>query len=143
MIAGGVRVALGTDGLGADMLAAARTAALLMRHAAGDPRAGWREAPALLWEGNRALATQLFGFDVGALQPGAAGDLIVLDYDPATPLGTENLAAHLIFGLGARHVTSVVAAGEILMHAGELTQIDEPALRARARERARSLWARL
>jgi putative selenium metabolism protein SsnA len=143
MLAAGVRVALGTDGLGADMLGAARAASLLLRHAAGDPRAGWHEPAAILWEGNRALVTRLFGLDVGALQPGAAGDLIVLDYDPPTALRTENLAAHLCFGFGARHVTSVVAAGEILMHDRKLTMIDEPGLRARARERARALWARL
>jgi putative selenium metabolism protein SsnA len=143
MLARGVRVGLGTDGLGADMIASARTAALLQRHANGDPRAGWLEAPQLLWSGNAEMASQLFGFGIGRLEPGAAGDLAVLDYDPATPLTSANLAAHLLLGIDARHVRTVIVGGEIIVQDRRLLTMDEAAVRAQARERARSLWARL
>jgi len=143
LLAGGVRVGLGTDGIGPDMAAAARAAFLLMRHAQHDPRCGWREVPRMLWEMNAQLASRAFGLPVGLLDVEAAADLVVLDYDPPTPLDADNLWAHLVFGCGARDVAAVVCAGRVLMRERALLTVDEPALRARARERAAALWARI
>jgi putative selenium metabolism protein SsnA len=143
LLARKVRVGLGTDGMHSNMFAAARAAFLLRRHALGDPRAGWREVPLMLWAHNAELAAHLFGRPLGVLAPGAAADLIVLDYDPPTPLGAENLFAHLIFGFNARHVATTIVAGRVLMHDRKLLTIDTAELRARAREQARALWERL
>ncbi|MCK4413436.1 MAG: putative aminohydrolase SsnA [Candidatus Eisenbacteria sp.] len=137
-----VCVGLGTDGMHSDMFAAARAAFLLQRHARGDPRAGWAEVPAMLWTHNARLASRLFGHSLGVLAQGAAADLVVLDYDPPTPLEAENLFAHLVFGFDARHVASTVVAGRVLMRDRELLTIDTAELSARAREQARALWER-
>jgi putative selenium metabolism protein SsnA len=143
LLARGVRVGLGSDGMSADLFAAARAAYLLHRHVTHDPRLGWDRVAGPLWAQNAQLASALFGRPIGAIEPGAAGDLIVLDYDPPTPLETRNFGPHLIFGFGARHVASTVVAGQVLMRDRELLTIDEPQLRAVARERAAALWARL
>jgi len=143
MLARGVRVGLGTDGVGADMRASARAAFLLMRHAEGDPRAGWREVQRMLWQSNAALASRTFGLPVGELAVGAAADVAILDYDPPTRLDAENLFAHLVFGFGARHVASVVCAGRVIVRDRRVLTLDEAALRARARERAAALWKRI
>ncbi len=139
----GVRVGLGTDGMSADLLATARTAFLIQRHECRDPRIGWAELPALLWQNNAQLASALFGRPVGVITPGAAADLIVLDYDPPTPVDVENLAAHLVFGFGARHVSATIVGGHVIMHGRRLLTVDEGLLRARAREQARRLWDRV
>ena len=143
LLSGGARVGLGTDGMHADMLASARAAFLLHHHAEGDPRGGWEEGPRMLWGNNAALATALFRAPIGELAAGGEADLIVLDYDPPTPLTGENLFAHLIFGLGARHVASTVAAGRVLMRDRRVLTVDCSALQARAREQARALWERV
>jgi putative selenium metabolism protein SsnA len=142
LLARGVRVGLGSDGMSGDILATARSAFLLQHHSTGDPRVGWSELPALLWENGAWLASNLFGQTIGVISTGAAGDLIVLDYDPATPLHAENLTAHLLFGFSARHVVATVVAGRVLMRERCLLTLDATAVRASAREQARSLWER-
>ena len=142
MIDAGVRLGLGTDGMSADMLATARSAFLLMRHQNSNPRLGWEQIPQMLWGSNSELASGLFGLKLGVLEPGAAGDLMVLDYDPATPLQDTNLLGHLLFGFSSRHVVSTVAGGKVLMKDRELTGMDEKEIYAHARERAVALWER-
>ncbi|MFH1143137.1 MAG: putative aminohydrolase SsnA [Candidatus Eisenbacteria bacterium] len=139
----GVSVGLGTDGMSADMLSAARAAFLLARHAERDPGAAWRDVPRMLWTNNARLAARLFGLPVGELSEGAAADVIVLDYDPPTPLDEGNLFAHLVFGLSSRHVATTVAGGRVLMHERKLLTVDAAELQACGRERARALWKRI
>jgi putative selenium metabolism protein SsnA len=143
LLAGGARVGLGTDGMSADLFATARSAYLLHRQGARDPRLGWADVAGPLWAANAQLASATFGCRLGELAPGAAGDLIVLDYDPPTPLTAQNVGAHLVFGFGARHVSATVVEGRVLMRDRELLTIDESELRARSREQAEALWARL
>jgi putative selenium metabolism protein SsnA len=143
MLTRGVRVGLGTDGMGADLFGATRTAYLLHRLVGQDPRLGWDEVAGQLWDSNAALASMLFGRPLGELAAGAAADLIVADYDPPTPLHGGNAGAHLVLGVGARHVASTVVAGRVLMRDRELLTLDEGELRARARERAAALWQRI
>ena len=79
-----------------------------------------------------------------AIEPGAAADLIALDYRSPTPLDDSNLAGHLLFGLpsAARCATWSSRAGWSCGGAATPT-LDEAAIYARAREAARRLWSRL
>ncbi len=128
----GPRVALGTDGFDADVLAEARVAHLRAREAYGPE--GGLDAVALLGSGRR-LSDAVFG-------PGAA-DFIVLDYDPATPFSTASLAGHLLFGLAASHVRDVVVNGEIVVRGRRSVRVDAARVRARAREEAARVWKRM
>jgi cytosine/adenosine deaminase-related metal-dependent hydrolase len=128
----GPRVALGTDGMDGDLFAEARAAHLRGRDAYGPERG--IDAVGLVAASGR-LAEE-------ALGP-RGEDWVVLDYDPSTPLSAENLAAHFLFGFGARHVRDVVAGGEVIVEGGKSTQLDEREVRARGREEAARLWERM
>lgn len=67
----------------------------------------------------------------------------MLEYDPPTPLTTENLAGDWAFGLSARHVRDVVVNGEIVVRNRELTRMPEAGLRGRCREFGELLWRRM
>jgi cytosine/adenosine deaminase-related metal-dependent hydrolase len=128
----GPRVALGTDGMDGDLFTEARVAHLRAREAYGP--AGGIDAVSLLANGRR-LADRAFGE--------RPGDWIVLDYDPPTPLSVRNLAGHVLFGLGARHVRDVVASGEVVVRDRRPMRVDAESIRARAREEATRLWRRM
>jgi putative selenium metabolism protein SsnA len=134
------RVALGTDGLDEDMLAEARAAFLRMRDA------GRADAFAAAFEmlvGGHRLAAAAFGLPLGRLDAGAPADLVVLDYHPPTPLTSDNLAGHLLFGLDRSHVRSTMVAGRFVLRDRRLTTVDEAAVFERARRSAGALWQRM
>jgi putative selenium metabolism protein SsnA len=130
------RLLLGTDGIGADMRAEA-LAAFLGAREHGDALEVVRAL-----ERNRALAAYEFGLSF-ALEPGAAADLIVLDYPSPTPLEARNLAGHLLFGLVGQPVRHAIVDGRVVLRAGRVVGLDEAALYAHARAAARTLWAEL
>ena len=128
----GPRVALGTDGMDVDMFTEARVAHLRAREAYGP--GGGIDAVALLANAGR-LADLVLGE--------RTGDWVVLDYDPPTPLSAGNLAGHVLFGLGTRHVRDVVANGEVVVRNRAPVRVDAERIRARAREEAARLWRRM
>lgn len=137
----GPRVALGTDGIGADMFEESHSAWFRLREDDIGAQAGWLLER--LAESAR-LAGRVFGEPLlGTLEPGAPADLVVLDYEPPTPLTRENLAGHWIFGLGSRHVGDVMVAGEWVVRDGRPARVDERELLVGARRQAERLWRRL
>jgi hypothetical protein len=70
-------------------------------------------------------------------------DLILIDYQPTTPLSPGNLPWHILFGVEASMITGTVCAGRVLMRDRELLTLDEEAITARSRELASSVWGRL
>ena len=140
----GVKVALGNDGFSNNMFAEMKTAYLGHKLARRDPRAMPADVVLrLAFDANAALA-RIFWPDqqLGVLAPGAVADLVLLDYSPTTPLTAGNLPWHLIFGYEASAITATISAGNILMWNRQLLALDETAIKARARELARDLWAR-
>ena len=142
MLAAGLRVGLGTDGMEADVREELRAAYLLGRHQEADPRLMWPELGMLL-DNNRRIASRLFGVPLGEIAPGAPADLVVLDYFPPTPLEAGNFTGHLLFGCGRLPARLVVTGGRVRPEAGEPVDVDPAAVAARAREQARRLWSRL
>ena len=138
----GVQVGLGTDAMTNNMLEELRAAIWLQRNHTGNPAAGFGEAVNLLVSGNAAIASRFWGKEIGVLRPGAAADLAVFDYDPATPFNEESFAGHLVFGMAHAAVDTTVVAGRILMQNRRLTHLDERAIKSRARELAAALWER-
>jgi putative selenium metabolism protein SsnA len=134
------RAALGTDGIDGDLFAEARAAYLRMRDA-GRPDA--MEATLQLVAGGHRLGAALFGLPFGKLDAGAPADLVVLDYDPPTPLDAGNIGGHLLFGLGRGHVRSVMVAGRWVVRDRALARVDAAALARDARAQASALWDRM
>lgn len=143
MLDRGVLVGLGSDGMSGGMVAEMKAAHLLHRFAQGDTRAGWAEIPQMQFANNARIMANFFPLRLGELAPGAAADVIVVDYDPPTPLTAENFYGHLLFGAAGQAVDTTVVAGKILMRHRVLTMVDEKETNAVARELAAKLWERI
>jgi cytosine/adenosine deaminase-related metal-dependent hydrolase len=92
---------------------------------------------------NAALAGMFFPeTPPGYLMPGAAADIILVDYHPTTPLNAGNLPWHILFGFEASMVTTTICGGKVLMRDRKLLTLDEKAITARARELAQGVWRR-
>jgi len=141
MLDEGVLVGLGTDGFTASMLDEMKVANLVHRDRAGDPRVGHDYACRLCLNGNGAIAERLFGERLGELAPGRAADIVVLDYDPPTPVAGANFGGHVIFGLTGWMVETVIIDGRLVMRDRDVLTLDSAAVMAEARERAAALWA--
>jgi cytosine/adenosine deaminase-related metal-dependent hydrolase len=143
MLAAGVKVCLGNDGFSNAMWEEWKAAYLVHKLAQGDPRAMNGNAVIdMAIYNNAELASQLFGLAVGVLKPGAAADLILVDYHPPTPLSTGNLPWHIPFGFRETMVTATIVHGKVLMKDRQLQTLDEAAIAARARELAAQVWKR-
>jgi putative selenium metabolism protein SsnA len=137
----GDRVALGTDGIGADMLAESKAGFFRAREADADPGPGW---PLDRLARSAQVAGQAFGEPrLGRLGPGAPADLAVLAYEPPTPLDAGSLAGHWLYGLDARQVRDVVVAGQLVVADRRLVRADQDELAAKAAAGAARLWRRL
>jgi putative selenium metabolism protein SsnA len=137
----GDRVALGTDGIGADMFAESRSAYFRGRDEDVFTPITW---PLERLAVGARIAGQVFDeAELGRIVPGAPADLIVLDYVPPTPLTGENVAGHWLFGIDVRHVRDVLVAGEAVVADRRLVRADQDEIAADATVQAARLWERL
>jgi putative selenium metabolism protein SsnA len=142
----GIPVGLGNDGFSNNMFTEMATAYLVHKQAKGDPRT----LPAdqviqMAWNHNARIARTYFpalGPRFGQLAKGAPADLILVDYDPPTPLTAGNLPWHIVYGVDGTGVDTTIVAGRVLMRGGKILSLDEAAVMARARELAGKLWKR-
>jgi putative selenium metabolism protein SsnA len=138
----GVCVGLGSDGYTANMFDEIRTANILHKLAHRDPRVAWAEVPQMIFDNNRQIAALFFQQPLGVIRPGAAADLILLEYYPATPLRSDTFWGHLLFGLAGARVQTTMVGGKVLMRDGHLCCLDEEKIAVRSRELAVKLWER-
>ncbi|MCD6386139.1 putative aminohydrolase SsnA [Candidatus Sumerlaeota bacterium] len=138
----GVRLGLGTDGMSVRVQDDFLVAPLLQKISLAQPDAGLTESYKALISTNAEVASEMFGVKLGAIQPGAAADLLLIDYFPPTPITPDNLAGHLFFGLFDAPVDTTIVNGKILMHNKKLLTLDEQFISAKAQEYARRLWQR-
>jgi putative selenium metabolism protein SsnA len=131
---------LGTDGIGADLWNEARVA-LFKSNDAGRPLAFSR--PLEMIGQSARYASQALGVKLGVLEVGAAADLVLTNYRPATPLTSENVGGHLIFALGPEFVRDVMIDGWWVLRNGHVVTCDEASERAAAAEISRGLHERM
>jgi cytosine/adenosine deaminase-related metal-dependent hydrolase len=80
---------------------------------------------------------------VGTLVEGGAADVILVDYDPPTPLDDGSVLGHLVFGISQAAVDTTICGGRVLMEGKRLAaELDEAGVAARSRDLARKLWQR-
>ncbi len=142
MIRRGVHVGLGTDGYTCDMFESLKVANILHKHQLADPGAGWVEAPAMLFGNNSLICKEYFSRPLGRLVPGAFADVIIVDYNPPTPLHQGNLDGHILFGISGRMVDTTIINGRVVMRGKQLVDIDEAEILAKSRELAEKVWKR-
>ena len=136
----GILTGLGTDGYTNDMFESMKVANVLHKHNSCNPNEAWAEVPAMLFEGNAKIANRYFKTPLGVLKEDAAADVIVVDYDPLTPMDATNYSGHILFGMMGRSVKTTVANGRVLMKDRELIGIDEAKVMAECRSQAKKLW---
>jgi putative selenium metabolism protein SsnA len=135
----GNRVSLGTDGFPADMFEEARLAFFKGR----DAENGLGPIDYLRFlSGGHQLCSELFGVSVGKIETEAVADLIILDYPAPTPLTSENLAGHFLFGMKSDHVTDVMIAGKFVMRNKSLVGVETERIYQKSRAVAAKLWER-
>ena len=143
MIKKGITVGLGTDSYTFDMLESLKVALIIQRHNACMPNVAWCEVTDMLFKNNRKIAEKYFDAPLGILKPGAAADVIVMDYKCFTPFSDANIDGHMIFGMTGRQCETTMCNGKLLMKDRQLIGIDEEAMNARTMEASKKLWSRL
>jgi 5-methylthioadenosine/S-adenosylhomocysteine deaminase len=135
------RLGLGTDGAASnndlDMFEEMLTAALLAKHATGDPTAA--PAPAVLematLGGARALGLEK---DLGSLEEGKRADLIVVGRSEPRLHPLYDAVSHLVYAAKGADVRHVVVEGRVIMRDRRVLTLDAVAVLAEAdRLRAR------
>ncbi|MBI4484218.1 MAG: putative aminohydrolase SsnA [Acidobacteria bacterium] len=132
--------ALGTDGISGDMFEEMKAAFFKARDAGLELSA---EDCVRLEASSQKLASDLFQRPLADLEIGAAADLVILDYHPPTPLLSENLGWHLLFGMKSSHVESVMVEGRMILDHRHLPHLDVKKTYGKARLAAERLWRRL
>ncbi|MCB0216386.1 MAG: amidohydrolase [Caldilineae bacterium] len=134
----GLRVTIGTDGCASnnnlDLLEELKFAALLAKHACGDPT---RLPAAEALDLATRQAADAFGLDCGRIEPGRLADLILVDLEHPMMFPGHGLPADLVYSAQGRAVRSTICDGQVLMEDGRVE--DEAAIRAEVRAR----WSRI
>ena len=139
----GILLGMGTDAYTNDMLESLKVALCSQRSNACLPNVGWCEVTDMLFKNNAKIGAKYFPTELGVLKPGAAADIIVMDYKPFTPFSDENIDGHMIFGMTGRQCQTTIANGKLLMKDRELVGIDEEAVNARILQASKKLWGAL
>jgi cytosine/adenosine deaminase-related metal-dependent hydrolase len=139
-----IQLGLGNDGFSNDMWAEWKAAYLLHKAANRDPRyANGADIARVAIENNARLAETFFPNQrLGELSEGSAADIIFIDYKPFTPMTTDNLPWHILFGFQSSMVTATIVDGVVLMYDRQLRTLDEAAIAEEALYYASGVWAR-
>jgi putative selenium metabolism protein SsnA len=138
----GILLGLGTDAYTNDMMESYKVANIIHKHVKGDSNVAWGEVPDMLFNSNRKIVERFIDGKVGILQEGALADVIVVDYNPPTPINESNINGHLLFGITGKNVDTTIINGKVLMEARKLVNIDEERIMAKSRELAAKVWER-
>lgn len=132
-------LALGTDGIGADMFEELKVAYFKHKDAEG----AWWPGDLLkaLAAGNRLLE-RVYGGKFGRIEPEYNADLVLASYASPTPLVPDNIAGHLVFGMGSAVVETVMINGRIVMKDRAFPMDVSPVYRE-AQGRAEAMWKRM
>jgi putative selenium metabolism protein SsnA len=143
MARAGVKVCLGNDGFSNSMWEEWKATYFAHKLWHRDPR---RVQADLISQiaiyNNAALASSIFGTQLGVLAPGAQADLMFVDYHPFTELSAGNLPWHIVFGFQEDMVTATMVAGKFLMLNRELLTLDEDKITHEASKLSQETWKR-
>jgi cytosine/adenosine deaminase-related metal-dependent hydrolase len=129
----GSNIMLGTDGMHSDMLRSAGSAFFAGHNFdAIDYSGSYRR----LRNVHRYLRSNGFTCD-------GENNLVVLDYDPPTPLNAGNFYGHFLYGIGSRHVSRVISQGRLIVEDGKMLTVDEKAVYGESKEQANRLWKKM
>lgn len=139
----GITIGLGTDGYTSDMTESMKVANIIHKHVKQNPSVAWGEVPVSMFENNRKIAQKYFSGDLGILRAGALADVIVVDYDPLTPMNENNINSHILFGFTGKDIVTTIIDGKVIMQDRKLVGINEKEIFKTSREVAKKLWDRM
>lgn len=143
LVSAGCQVGVGSDGMSANILDEARAIMLSGRQAFRDPTRLFGEAVRALTVTNPMIASKIFGRTIGILEKGAAGDAVVWDYYPPTPVTPENVGGHILFGLTSAKPRVVICSGQVLAKDFAVPGLDLAEISSEARALASKVWQKL
>lgn len=140
----GVKVCLGNDGFSNSMWDEWKTCYLEHKSWNHDPRRmGADKIVQMAIHNNRQLASESFGgLSIGIIEPGAAADLIFVEYRPYTELTPGNLPWHIVFGFRESMITSTMVNGKFLMQDRKFITLDVDKITADALQASKETWKR-
>jgi 5-methylthioadenosine/S-adenosylhomocysteine deaminase len=131
-----VAIGLGTDGAASnndlDMFEAMRFAALLHKHASGDPRAlsAHSALEMATIRGARALGMEK---RIGSLEPRKRADVITVSINGARQTPMYDAISHLVYVIRGEDVQNTIVNGQELMRDRKVLTLDEKAVIAEGR----------
>jgi putative selenium metabolism protein SsnA len=131
-------VALGTDGIGSDMLEELKFAYFKHRDSGG--KCSPADFLKFLHRGNEILECY-FGCGFGKIEKNCCADLVIYDYQNPTPLADENIAGHIVFGLSSGDVRTVIINGAVVYEDRKFP-FDTGPVYEEAQRAAMRLWQR-
>ena len=132
-------LAIGTDGIGADMFEETRFAYFKSKEE--NRNLNPSDFVNYLWCGNKILE-RYFNQKFGRIAKGYTADLIICNYNSPTPLTKENAAGHFLFGFSSQNVESVIINGKFIYRersfSSEIKKIYDESRRA-----ALKMWTKM
>ncbi len=139
----GIHVCMGTDAYTHDMLESLKAFLTIQRHNTALPNVGWCEGTTMLFQNNAKMMAKYCKKPLGVLKPGAAADVIVMDYKPFTPISEENIDGHILFGMMGKNCRTTIINGKVVYQDRQFVHIDEDAINAWTMEQSKKLWGQL
>lgn len=134
----GVNVGLGTDGVSSNDTARifdVMRVAGLIHSVAGPDYTQWITADEVLNMATIGGARSAMLENVtGSLEIGKAADLLVIDLTTLSFTPLNDIAKHLVYSENGSSIETVMVAGEVIVHKGHMSTIDEVAILAEIRE---------
>ena len=139
----GIRVGIGTDGYTSDMFESMKVENIIHKHNLCNSNVGFMETSKMIFNNNKEIASKYYKNPLGVLEEGAYADIIVVDYNPITPIDKENYFGHILFGVCGRSVDTAIINGKVVMKDRVIVNIDEELIYKKSRQVAERLWKRL
>ncbi len=134
----GVRTLVGTDGYNMDLLGEINAAAMISKVAAGDATVA--TAPQLIAAVTRDAAAAIHRSDLGAIRPGAAADLSVIDLSHPHLQPLHDPCRAVVWLANRGNVDAVMVDGRLLVAGGRYLHGDEAAITAAGVAAVRRIW---
>jgi cytosine/adenosine deaminase-related metal-dependent hydrolase len=145
MLAAGVNVGLGCDGGPSnnayDLINEMKIAAIIHKAVTLDPLVVPAETVLEMATINGARAVGMADA-IGSLEVGKKADLVVLRIDEPHMTPGINPISNLVYAATGADVTTVMVDGRVVVQDGQLVTMDEAAIIAHARQRAKALYER-
>lgn len=139
----GIRVGIGTDGYTSDMFESMKVENIIHKHNLCNSNVGFMETSKMIFNNNKEIASKYYKNPLGVLEEGAYADIIVVDYNPITPIDKENYFGNILFGVCGRSVDTAIINGKVVMKDRVIVNIDEELIYKKSRQVAERLWKRL